>query len=88
MYHICLIIRQLIGGLRIGACRHEGTTSQAAVTMLGILLAYLDVLKRMTKLLKELIKEQNDLFNLEPVTDDGGVLRPAWHQGRLELWEH
>ena len=60
----------------------------AAFTMLGILLAYLNVLKRMTKLFKELIEEKNDLLDLEPVPDDGGILRPAWHQGRLELREH
>ena len=41
----------------------------------------------MTKSFKELIKEQNDFQNLEPVADDGGILRPAWHQGRLVLWE-
>ena len=56
-------------------------------TMLGILLAYLNVLEGMTKLFKEVIKEQNDLLNLESVADDGGILRPAGHQGQLELWE-
>ena len=84
MYHVCLIIRQLIGFLRMGACRHG---AMAVATMLGILLAYLDVLKGMTKLFKEVIKEQNNLLNLESVADDGGILRPAGQQGRLELWE-
>ena len=60
----------------------------AVATMLGILLAYHNVLKGMTKLFKEVIKEQNDLFNLESVANDGGILRPAGHQGRFELWEN
>ena len=59
----------------------------AVATMLGILLAYLNVLKGMTKLFKEIIKEQNNLLNLKSVADDDGVLKPAWHQWQLELWE-